>query len=112
MASFKIADSAFSVLQTDVFELAIDPDAFGLSPDEARVYALLCSHVRGTRLHVPADPSDCDALAGLLCDLSNSYDEQAERKVGEGVENARFCRNASRSLSTLSVKLAYKAAGG
>jgi hypothetical protein len=100
MASLPITESAFSVFETDVMELADDPEAFGLTAKEASVRQLLCNCIHGRRLVVPVHEQSRGELADLLTELSNSYDDQAEAGV-----DARFNRNAARSLATLATKL-------
>lgn len=105
--SVPLADSALSVIETDVTELARDPLGFGLTTEEAQVYELLADAVDGRRLLVPVDRVDCYAMADLLDNLSNAYDDQAE--YGYGAVDRRFARAAARSLGTAASKVRRQA---
>jgi len=105
-----ITKTAWSVLETDVFELAQDPDAFGLDEEEAEAYILLANSVKPSQytdgagvLYVPASSREQMLLWNLLLELSNMYDDIAEKGSKHG--DARFARMASKSLGTLAGKM-------
>ena len=98
----KIPVTAASVFETDVIELAADPEGYGLDADERAAYALLAGCLVGGHLVTPEAKEDRDALFATLTALSNAYDDQAVHGHGE---DRRFANNAARSLSTLAVKV-------
>ena len=100
MATTPIPACAFSVLETDVLELAMDPSGFGLDDDERASFRLLASMVNGSRLLVPTTEADRATAWRLLCDLANTYDDQAEAG-----RSCSFSRAASRGLQTLAAKV-------
>lgn len=100
--SRKIAESAFSVFETDVFELAEDPESFGLTPEDRDRYAALDRAIdrEAMRLILPVDRERCDLVASLLLDLANLYDEIAEDRDSDPLTRSH-ARIARKSLSTL-----------
>lgn len=95
MSGIRLSTSALSVIETDVLELAADPSGHGLTAEQTSDYRLLGDHLVDAALVIPADPDKRERLCSLLTDLSNTYDDQAERG-----HEAVFARRASRSLTT------------
>lgn len=83
--AIRLSATAVSFIETDVLELAADPDAYGLGADEARIYALLADAVnvrqRTLCLRIAVSPADRDAIFSLLNDQSNLHDDMAEGRV-------------------------------
>lgn len=102
--TIKLVPTVQSIFETDVYELAADPDAFGLEADEAYAYGLLAESVTmsGDRLRVPDSQADREVLWRLLVDLANAYGDAAE--YGES-DDPRFDRLAGNSLGTLASKV-------
>jgi len=98
----KVPESVISVIETDVLELARDPEGHGLSHQETMAYrALVRSVDRGKgRIKFPDNPQDAKSVAGLLGDLSNTYDASAE----EGRGDKAFDRRASNALAATVAK--------
>jgi hypothetical protein len=93
----KMAASAFSVMETDVWEFRSDKD-----DPELSFIAEFVDWDR-QRLVIPDGPVLRDKLFSALIELSNTYDDMAEYKLSH--EDPRFLRNAARSLGTLAGKV-------
>lgn|GEM_PF-6496441 len=117
MPYVKVPETVISVIETDVVELARDPEGHGLSREETMAYRALARsfdrgwgrvegpegvrYPKGGRLKVPSSLPDQKKVAALLLDLSNSYDAQAE----EGRGDKAFDRRASNALSATAIRL-------
>ncbi len=104
LMTFKIPRLALSALETDVLEVAADPEGYGLDAEETAAYVALAGAVRGQALHVPSNPTDRDRVQCLLLELGNNLNEQAEAG-----HDPKFSRAASRGLCTLASKLLHAA---
>lgn len=105
MANLKIPASALSYIQTEVEELADDPEAFGLSLEEEFQHRFFMKYVdmkRGVLLRPPEN--EVPFLCQFLNDFSNDADHIAyDRRTPK--EDKVFYSNASKGLATLASKL-------
>jgi len=112
--SIKLNETVQSVIETDVIEQAMNPDWFGLDEEEAFLYQNLLDYLSAglERLIIPDTLQESDAIAALLTDLSNGYDDAVEYEISD---DPKFDKRAGRSLCTLAGnvrKIAAKRASG
>lgn len=101
----KLSGWALSHFETEVRELAEDPEAHGLSPEEAEDYKVLHESVdydKGT-FRLPDHPKAADRMHTVLTEMINLHDEHAEKD--EEPEQRKMARAQRDGLSTLANKV-------
>lgn len=104
----KLSETALSVFETDVYELAEDPESFGLDEDETTAYQALAACVDLDRavLVIPESAQERRLVADLLTDLANGYDDALEHQRDQwGPEELRFAVTARRVMTSLASKV-------
>ena len=101
----KLSETALSVFETDVAELALDPFAYGLDEDETHAYLALYYSIdwKRARLIVPEGRQARAAIASLLTDLANNYDDEVESRRAPDLA---FAARARTVLTNLAWKVA------
>lgn len=103
---FKVSPWAASAIETDILELAADPEGYGLDAEECAAFQIF---VRG----YDADKStlalstaaDAESAWRTLVDLANSYDDAIEYQRFPA-DIKQQARNIRRALSALGSKIA------
>lgn len=110
MATVAIRGYAQTVFQTQIAELAADPEGHGLDEDETRAYRLAASLYNDGRLRIPTDRDDAEALIRLFNDISNAEDEIAEGNAGphakHSAEERRMARHAAQGMAGIAFAVA------
>ena len=110
-ATIRVRGGAVVVFETRIFELAADPDGYGLDADEAAAYHLANRCYRDGRLTVPDTAAEREMLARLFTDVSNAEDGPAEDQSLDA-EARRSARSSRDSMMGLATKLWYSVEGG
>lgn len=110
MATIAVRGYAQAVFQTQIAELAADPEAHGLDEDETRAYTLAASLYNDGRLRIPSTLEDGITLIRLFNDISNAEDEIAEGNAGphakHTAEERRMARHAAQGMAGLAFAVA------
>lgn len=104
MATIPVRGYAQTVFQTQIAELAADPEGHGLDEDETRAYRLAASLYNDGRLRIPAERNDAETLIRLFTDICNAEDEIAEGNAGptnHTAEDRRMARHAAQGMAGL-----------
>lgn len=95
----KLSETVLSFLETEVFELADAPDAFGLTDEERDFYGKINAMVNRDKRTITVTTRD---QISALIDLCNMADAIAEEPIVDH-EDRIFARRACKSLCTIQV---------
>lgn len=101
----RLSDTLRSVFETDVAELALDPDAFGLDSDESLAVRLIAGHIHRGSFAVPESAHDAAIVRSELIAMANGYDDVAIGLTPGDGEARRFARLARDGLSALAYRI-------
>lgn len=108
--TYAVAPWAVVVFETEVHDLAFEPDEYGLDTNEALAYRILDLHYDHTncRFTVPADPAQATIAADKLHSIANGYSDQADGTERQRLESAyerRVARHTANGLTTLALRI-------
>ncbi len=97
----RLSDTAVSVFETDIAELADDPEGHGLNADEARTVRLIAACIDGSRFVRPDSADDVATICGELTDMANGYDDVVVGNTPGDGDQRRFAKHARDALQGL-----------